>query len=78
MNLGLILADKGLFQMKKVNVRGEGKLRPTMHRKLRVIGGSYGITLPKAFITQHNLKKGDTMALIFGESLRITPVLKGE
>jgi antitoxin component of MazEF toxin-antitoxin module len=64
--------------MKKVNVRGEGRLRPTMHRKLRVIGGSYCITLPKAYITQHSLKKGDLLALIFGDSLRITPVLRGE
>jgi antitoxin component of MazEF toxin-antitoxin module len=64
--------------MKKVNVRGEGKLKPTMHRKVRVIGGSYCIALPKAFIMQHQLKKGDLLALIFGESLRITPVNKGE
>lgn len=64
--------------MKKVNVRGEGKLRPVMTRKLRFNAGSYSITLPKAFITLHNLKKGDLMALICGESLRITPVNRGE
>lgn len=64
--------------MKKVNVRGEGKLKPTMHRKLRCIGNTYCISLPKAFVTRHGLKKGDLMALIFGESLRITPVNKGE
>ena len=64
--------------MKKVNVRGEGKLRPTTAPKVRLVGGSYLITLPKAFVTLHNLKAGDLMALIFGESLRITPVNKGE
>mgnify|MGYP001454404199 CR=1 FL=1 len=64
--------------MKKVNVRGDGKLRPTMHRKLCVSGSSYYITLPKAYITLHHLKKGDLLALIFGESLRITPVNRGE
>jgi len=49
-----------------------------MHRKLRYIGGAYCITLPKAFITLNKLKVGDLMALICGESLRITPVNKGE
>lgn len=63
---------------KKINVRGNGKIKPTMTRKLRVIDGSFYICLPRAFIHLHRLKRGDLMALIFGESVRITPVNKGE
>ena len=64
--------------MKKVNVRGRGVLKPTMNRKVRRFGNSHYISLPKPFVSLHGIKEGDLMALIFGESLRITPVNKGE
>jgi len=64
--------------MKKVNVRGEGQLKPTMNRRVRFFGNSFYISLPKPFISLHGIKEGDLMALIFGESLRITPVNRGE
>ncbi len=64
--------------MKKVNVRGEGQMKPTMYRKLRFIGGSYVVTMPAPWVHKNGLKRGDLLALIFGESVRITPVKKGE
>jgi hypothetical protein len=58
--------------------RGKGKLRPIMHRKVTKSGNTLRINLPKPYCELHNLKDGDLMALIFGESLRITPINKGE
>lgn len=64
--------------MKKVNVRGEGKFKQTTVKKVRKFGGSYYILLPKPYCERNEIKVGDPMALIFGESLRITPVNRGE
>jgi hypothetical protein len=64
--------------MKKLNVRGPGRVKQTTVMKVRNFGGSFYICLPKYYCDQTNIKAGDPMALIFGESLRITPVNKGE
>lgn len=77
-NLVIFRLKMVIFMKKKVNVRGESRLHPTMHRKVRQNGNSLYITLPKPFCELHQLKVGDVMALIFGESLRIMPVSKGE
>jgi antitoxin component of MazEF toxin-antitoxin module len=64
--------------MKKINVRGPGKLKEVFVRKVRNFGGSFSVTLPKSFCDQNNIKVGDSMAVIIGGELRITPVNKGE
>jgi hypothetical protein len=64
--------------MKKVNVRGKGHLKRVTIKKVRNFGGSHYICLPKPFCLLHKIKEGTEMALIMGESLRITPVMKGE
>jgi antitoxin component of MazEF toxin-antitoxin module len=67
-----------LFLMKKVNVRGKGRLRQATTRKVRNFGGSYYVCLPVAFCRENKIQTGTELALIVGESLRITPVNKGE
>lgn len=60
--------------MKKINVRGSGKLKQATIKKVRVHGGSHYILLPKPYCEKHNIKAGTEMALIVGQDLRITPV----
>jgi len=64
--------------MKKINVRGVGRLKQTTVKKVRNFGGSNYILLPKPFCEKHNIKAGTEMALIMAEGLRITPVRDGE
>lgn len=60
--------------MKKVNVRGEGKLKQTTVKKVRVYGGSHYILLPKPFCEKHDIKAGTEVALIMGQDLRVSLV----
>lgn len=60
---------------RKVNVRGPGKLRPTMHSRVRKIGGALYICLPKPFCESREIKEGLLMALNLGRGdLNIRPV----
>jgi len=43
-------------------------------RKVRKIGYSYYVTLPKEFLEKHGLKEGDTLTFIGKEALKFMPV----
>ena len=60
--------------MKKINVRGSGKLKQVTVKKVRVYGGSHYILLPKPYCEKYDIKAGTEMALIVGQDLRVTPV----
>lgn len=61
--------------MKKINVRGRGKLKRATIKKVRVYGGSHYILLPKPYCEKHGIKAGTEMALIIGQDLRVSPVV---
>jgi len=52
-----------------------GKIGKTV-RKIGEISGSYMIFLPKEFIKEHGLKKGDYVEVYFNDMLHIIPVDK--
>jgi antitoxin component of MazEF toxin-antitoxin module len=64
--------------MKKINVRGPGRLKKVMVRKLRQIGNSLYLPFPKALCVEYKFRLGDEMVIIHGGEIRITPVKKGE
>jgi antitoxin component of MazEF toxin-antitoxin module len=49
--------------MKKINVRGEGKLKSGAILKVRKIGECHYILLPKPFCTANNINPGDPVAV---------------
>jgi hypothetical protein len=40
-------------------------------RSLVSLGGSLYLNIPKDFVVKHNLKPGDTLTVIMGESMRV-------
>ena len=49
--------------MKKINVRGEGKLKSGAILKVRKIGECHYILLPKPFCIFNNINHGDPVAM---------------
>jgi hypothetical protein len=49
--------------MNKVNVRGPGRFKLATHLKVRKIGASYYICLPKPFCILNNITIGDPVAV---------------
>ena len=49
--------------MKKINVRGEGKLKSGAVLKVRKIGKCHYILLPKPFCSVNNVETGDPVAV---------------
>ena len=43
-------------------------------RKVLPVGDSLAVTIPKEYVEAHNIKKGDTMEVLFNEILHISPV----
>lgn len=54
---------------RKVNARGPGKLRPTMHSRVRKIGGALYVCLPKPYCESRGIKEGLLMALHLGQDM---------
>jgi len=58
--------------MKKINVRGPGKLKQSTVRQVRKIGNSLYLCLPKPYCEKYDIEDGTEMAMVFGgEILRI-------
>ncbi len=45
-------------------------------RKIGEIAGSYMIFLPKEFVRQHGLKKGDQVEIYYDDVLHVVPITK--
>lgn len=59
--------------MDKKVLENDACKRKVMTRKVINIAGSCYICLPKLFCYRHNIKAGDKLALMVGESLRVMP-----
>ena len=46
------------------------------HRKLRKIGDSYYISIPREFVERHGLKEGDILPLIGDHLMMVVPIQK--
>jgi len=61
-----------LLFMKKINVRGPGKLKQTTIRQVRKIGKSLYLCLPKPYCEKNDIEAGTEMAVVMGgQILRI-------